>query len=311
MGYGILDINFDGYFMCRLATDPDPTNEERGMSGYTMAVAYEDPLDQVIRLQASPDWLKRNARPPLLDMGISVGVNVKSALFNGVSYDGAHKVIGAKVYLDGVDFPLPGPTFESRNSTVGSDDTFAFVVNPFNLRIEQEETGVKLTASDYVDPKDPALALWQVNDPAIYSRRLPYCASGDDTEVEEALNVFDAYGYFRDRRRYLDKLIRDTTAMRDNTKSKPERDQLDAQIQSYKSRIYQLEFWGDRVISKIQTKVSWAYDINGPQQVEGDLGGKVDTTQPWKMSYWFGGWDGDLLLGYMRGTLGVPFTMVK
>lgn len=311
MGYGTLDINFDGYFMCRLATDPDPTNEERGMSGYTMALANEDPLDQVIRLQASPEWLKRNARPPLLNMDISVGVSVKSALFNGVSYEGASNVIGAKVYLDGVDFPLPGPTFESRNSTVGSDDTFAFVVNPFNLRIEQESTGVKLTATDYVDPNDPALALWQVNDPAIYSRRLPNCATIGDTEVEEALNVFDAYGYFRDRRRYLDKLIRDTSAMRDNTTSKPERDQLDAQIQSYKSRIYQLEFWGDRVINKIQTKVSWAYDINGPQQVEGDLGGKVDTTQPWKMSYWFGGWDGDLLLGYMRGTLGVPFTMVE
>lgn len=310
MGYGTLDINFDGYFMCRLATDPDPTNEERGMSGYTMALANEDPLDQVIRLQASPEWLKRNARPPLLNMDISVGVSVKSALFNGVSYEGASNVIGAKVYLDGVDFPLPGPTFESRNSTVGSDDTFAFVVNPFNLRIEQESTGVKLTATDYVDPNNPALALWQVNDPAIYSRRLPNCATIGDTEVEEALNVFDAYGYFRDRRRYLDKLIRDTSAMRDNTTSKPERDQLDAQIQSYKSRIYQLEFWGDRVINKIQTKVSWAYDINGPQQVEGDLGGKVDTTQPWKMSYWFGGWDGDLLLGYMRGTLGVPFTMV-
>lgn len=311
MIYGTLDINFDGYFMCRLATDPDPTNEERGMSGYTMALANEDALDQVIRLQMSPAWLMRNARPPLLDMDISLGVTVKSALFNGVSYDGAKNVLGAKVYLDGVDFPLPGPTFESRNSTVGSDDTFAFVVNPFNFRIEQKHTGVKLTATDYVDPSDPALALWQVNDPAIYSRRLPNCATIGDTEVEEALNVFDAYGYFRDRRRYLDKLIRDTSAIRDKTRSKQKRDRLDAQIQSYKSRIYQLEFWGDRVINKIQTKVSWAYDINGPQYVEGNLGGKVDTTQPWKVSYWFGGWDGDLLLGYMRGTLGVPFTTVK
>lgn len=311
MIYGTLDINFDGYFMCRLATDPDPTNEERGMSGYTMALANEEPLDQVIRLQMSPDWLKRNARPPLLDMDIPLGVTVKSALFNGASYDGANNVLGAKVYLDGVDFPLPGPTFESRNSTVGSDDTFAFVVNPFNFRIEQEHTGVKLTATDYVDPSDPALALWQVNDPAIYSRRLPNCATIGDTEVEEALNVFDAYGYFRDRRRYLDKLIRDTSAIRDKTTSKQKRDELDAQIQSYKSRIYQLEFWGDRVINKIQAKVIWAYDINGPQYVEGNLGGKVDTTQPWKVSYWFGGWDGDLLLGYMRGTLGVPFTTIK
>jgi hypothetical protein len=311
MVYGTLDINFEGYFMCRLATDPDPTNEERGMSGYTMALVNEDPLDQVIRLQASQDWLQRNARPPLLDMDISVGVKVKSALFNGVDYDGAHKVIGAKVHLDGIDFPMPGPTFESRNSTVGSDDTFAFVVNPFKLRIEQEDTGVKLTATDYVDPNNHTLALWQVNDPAIYGRRLPYCASSGDTEVEEAINVFDAYGYFRDRRRYLDKLIRDTSAIRLKTTSKQESDYLDAQIECYRSRIYQLERWGDRVISKIQTKVSWEFDINGPQHIEGSLGGHVDTTQPWKVKYWFGGWDGDLLLGYTRGTLGVPFTLVE
>src|SRR5262245_57958988 len=143
MAYGTLDINFEGYFMCRLATDPDPTNEERGMSGYTMAFATEDPLDQVVRLQVDKLWLERNARPPLLDMKITLGVTVRSVMFEGVPYNGARRAIGAKVYLDGVDFPLPGPTFESRNSTVGSDDSFAFVVNPFNLRIENDETGVK------------------------------------------------------------------------------------------------------------------------------------------------------------------------
>src|SRR5215470_14340803 len=101
MSYGTLDINFEGYFMCRLATDPDPTNEERGMSGYTMALVKEDPLDQVIRLQATPDWLERNGRPPLMDMNLSVGVTVRSALFNGAPFDGARDVIGAKVYFDG------------------------------------------------------------------------------------------------------------------------------------------------------------------------------------------------------------------
>jgi hypothetical protein len=308
---GTLDINFEGYFMCRIATDPDPTNEERGMSGYTMSVAGEDPLDQVVRLQVTPDWLKTNARPPLPDMKIKVGVTVKSTLFNGVPYEGAQDVIGAKVYLDGTDFPLPGPTFESRNSTVGSDDTFAFVVNPFNLRIEREDKGVKLTASDYVDPADPTKPLWKVNDPNVYGRRLPFCASEGDTEVSEAVSVYDAYGYFRDRKRYLDKLIRDTQVKRNEAGSKEDRDELDAQIESYRSRIYQLEHWGDRVISKIQTKVMWEHDINGPQQAEGNLGGRVDTSKPWRVRYWFGGWDGDLLLGYMRGTLSVPFTLVK
>src|SRR5262249_4959119 len=185
MAYGTLDINFEGYFMCRLATDPDPTNEERGMSVYTMALATEDPLDQVIRLQASRDWLSRNARPPLLDMNIRVGVTVRSALFNGVAYGGASSLVGAGVHLDGADFPLPGPTFESRNSTVGSDDSFAFVVNPFKLRIQREDTGVKLTATDHLDPSRPDRPLWKIADPNIYGRRLASCASTGDTEVAE------------------------------------------------------------------------------------------------------------------------------
>ena len=310
MSYGTLDINFEGYFMCRLATDPDPTNEERGMSGYTMALANEDPLDQVVRLQATREWLERNARPPLLDMKISVGVTVKSTFFNGVPYDGAGDVIGARVYLDGVDFPLPGPTFESRNSTVGSDDSFAFVVNPFKLRIEREDTGVKLTATDHLDPTDPRRPLWRITDPNVYSRRLASCASTGDTEVAEAINVFDAYGYFRDRRRYLGKLIRDTCAARAAAGSPAEGQQCEARIESYRSRIYQLQHWGNRVISKIQTKVGWEHDINGPESVEGNLGGTVETALPWRVKYWFGGWDGDLLLGYMRGTLSVPFTLI-
>jgi hypothetical protein len=307
MAYGTLDINFEGYFMCRLATDPDPTNEERGMSGYTMALAFEDPLDQVIRLQADAAWLSRNARKPMIDMQIAPNVTVRSVHFQGAPYDGARALLGARVYLDGADFPLKGPTFESRNSTVGSDDSFAFVVNPFNFRIQHEESGVKLTATDYVDPSDPKVPLWRVMNPSVYGRRLPTCATVGDTEVMEALNVFDAYGYFRDRRRYLDKLIHDTSAARDASIDPAERQQLDAMVQSYKSRIYQLEYWGDRVINKIQTKVSWTYAINGPQKVKGDLGGTVDTRLPWGITYWFGGWDGDLLSGYMRGTLSVPF----
>src|ERR1044071_8767591 len=98
-----LDIGFDGYFMCRLATDPDPTNEERGMSGYTMALATEEPLDQVIRLQADPDWLRRNARRPLFDLHIQVGVQVRRVAFGGQPYEGAPDLLGAKVYLDGKD----------------------------------------------------------------------------------------------------------------------------------------------------------------------------------------------------------------
>lgn len=303
----LLEIDYEGYFMCRLATDPDPTNEDRGMSGYTMALVDEDKLDQVIRLQVTDDFLARNARPPLRDMGIQIGVNVTGVRYEGQPFAPAEAaLVGAKVYLDGADPPMKGPIFDSRNNIAGSDDTMSFVVAPYNLRIQNDATGVVITASDYLVPGDPNIQVWQIVDPSIYQRRLTVCFDTNDTEVAKATGVFDQYGYFRDRRRYLEKLIADTEALK--AKLPPsEWPILDSQIQGYRTRIYQLEFWGDRVISKLQSKCAWNWDINGPQVVTGDLGGSVATGQPWTTKFWFGGWDGDLLIGYMRGSLTMPF----
>ena len=60
----LLELQFEGFFMCRIATDPDPTNEQLGVSGYTMALVKEDPLDQVIRLQADDEFVQKNLRAP-------------------------------------------------------------------------------------------------------------------------------------------------------------------------------------------------------------------------------------------------------
>ena len=61
-----LYLHFEGYFQCRLATDPDPTREPRGVSGYTYALAGEDDLDQVIYLQGEqiPTNNYRESFPP-------------------------------------------------------------------------------------------------------------------------------------------------------------------------------------------------------------------------------------------------------
>jgi hypothetical protein len=304
----LLEVDYQGYFMCRLATDPDPTNEDRGMSGYTMALASEDTLDQVIRLQVTPEFLARNARPPLLDMDVTIGVTVTGARFEGQPFAPATAALaGAKVYLDGSDPPMKGPIFDSRNNITGSDDTMSFVVAPYNLRIQNDATGVRLTASDYLVPSEPQKQLWQILDPTVYQRRLTVCFDTNDTEVAQATGVFDQYGYFRDRRRYLEKRIADLLVVRASAPPSAW-PALDAEIQGYRTRVYQLEFWGDRVISKLQAKCAWRWDINGPQTVTGDLGGTVAVGQPWTTRFWFGGWDGDLLIGYMRGSLTLPFT---
>ena len=302
----LLEIDFEGYFACRIATDPDPSNEGRGMSGYTMALPSETKLDQIIRLQVDDAYLARNRRPPLPDMGIRIGVNVTGARFEGAPHERATEALrDATVDLLGKDPPFAdGPVFESRNNIVGNDDAMAFVIVPFQLAITGP--GARLTATDYLDPNDPSKQTWQFTDPAAYARRISTCQITGDTEVAEAVNVYDAYGYFRDRRRFLEReTARALAAM---PGADPDtRARLEADVQGYRTRIFQLERWGDRIISKIQTRVDWKHDINGPKAVTGSLGGTVDTSTPWQFAVWFGGWDGDLLIGYARGTLKVPF----
>ncbi|HKI02297.1 MAG TPA: hypothetical protein VKK31_09970 [Thermoanaerobaculia bacterium] len=301
----LLEINFQGYFLCRIATDPDPTNEERGVSGYTMALVQEDPLDQVIRTQITPEFAARNLREPAERMGIRIGVDVTSVLFDGQPYDHGTAVLkGAKVFLEGRDDPFPGPIYDSRNNIVGSDDNMAFVVNPFELAIRNEKVSIR--AVDYLNPSDPGQKIWQIEDPATYARRFPAFTPGSQA-AQEAIRVFDWYAYFLDRRRYLTGRIAELERELQEGRGDPA--ELEARIQGLKTRIYQIEFWGDRFTNKLAFQLTYGFNVNGPQSFEGQelLGGQVDTTHPWPVTFWFGAWDGDLLTGWMQGTLSVPF----
>lgn len=315
-----LTLNFEGYFSCRIATDPDPTNEERGMSGYTMALATEDKLDQIIRLQVDDAFIKKNLRPPGqligMDVNLKRGVEVRSILYNGTPIKSS-SLIGAKVNLEGNDGIFDGPTFESRNNITGSDDEFAFVITPFELSLTSKTN--YLLAKDILDPSANAATqeIWQITNPSIYGRRLPVSYAIGDEEVKKAINVFDSYGYFRDRRRFMeDEIKRNEHIIRASGTSEEKKRECVIEIEQFKSRIHQLEFWGNRVISKINTRVNWDFEINDPEKrVEGAItigeGGDQLEVVPkknwaWPVKFWFGGWDGDLLTGFMRGTLSIP-----
>jgi hypothetical protein len=304
-----LEARFEGRFMCRIATDPDPTTERRGVSGYTMALASEDPLDQVIRLQPD-DYVRRNLRRPAQAMGIGVGVSVRSVLFDGRPLAGS-PLLGAEVRLLGHDRPFPGAIFDSRNNIVGSDDTMAFVVNPFHLAMDGPDgsgaPGLALRATDHLDPAHPDRPIWKIEDPATYGRRMPTTFASDSAEVMEATGVFDFYAYFRDRRDFLRDEIARLERVLAQGGAAPAGSEAELAIEEARSRIYQLELWGDRVINKLGFQLGYEFDINGQQSVSGDLGGRAALDQPWHVRFWFGGWDGDLLIGYVRGALLVPF----
>lgn len=302
----LLELQFEGFFMCRIATDPDPTNEQLGVSGYTMALVQEDPLDQVIRLQADDEFARKNLRAPAREMGIRIGVGVTNVTYDGEPYKPGIKVLrGATVALEGRNPPFDGPIFDSRNNIVGSDDNMMFVVNPFELAIRGK--GVKIRAVDHLNPADPTQKIWQIEDPSTYVRRLPTVFSSSSSEVMSILRVFDQFTYFNDRLRFLRQRKVDLEAQRKPGKDDPE---LETQLQELESRIYQIEFWGDRFFSKMAFQLTYDFRVNGRQVVEDKknaLRGTADTTHPWPITFWFGGWDGDLLVGYMQGTLGIPF----
>jgi hypothetical protein len=306
----LLEIQFEGFFMCRIATDPDPTNEERGVSGYTIALIHEDPLDQVIRTQIEDKkFLKKNLREPAQRMKIRIGVDVNNVLFDGKPLYGPARdaLLGARVYLEGKDEPFQGPIFDSRNNIVGSDDNMAFVVNPFELAIRKGDgTGLALEAKDWLDPSDPGRKIWQIEDPATYARRLPTFLSGS-TAAQAAIRAFDWNAYFADRVKFL----RQRIAELEDEKKKGSNDaRLGARIEAMTSRVFMIEFWGDRFHTKLGFQVTYSFNVNGPQKVHDPgnlLGGRVAEGQPWPVTFWMGSWDGDLLVGWMQGSLSVPF----
>ena len=58
--------------------------------------------------------------------------------------------------------------------------------------------------------------------------------------------------------------------------------------------------------------LGYQFGINGPGAVVEDpaglLRGAIDASLPWPIRFWMGGFDGDALCGFMRGSLTLPFS---
>ena len=118
----MMTLRIAGWFECRLATDPDPTDEPRGVSGWTYAVAGEPDLDRIIRPQPAAA-VQRRLGPP-------VGVTVRS-----VEVDGQPS---PQHWLGGAAFELlDNPVFEGRNG-LASEDTEE-PIYPFHCCVSKED----------------------------------------------------------------------------------------------------------------------------------------------------------------------------
>ncbi len=264
-----IQVDFGGWFQCRLATDSDSFNEKRGRFGWTFAYAGEPDLDRIIRCQ-SPVALRSHAN--------AVGVNVKKILNAGTEVAGS-PLLGAKVDL------LDNPVFEGRNGQIATSADEPVV--PLKLHISQGN--FSLVCADPVDLADPADLL----------RRKPVSIDQSTPELIAATGISSGATHFSAR---LAALKADRTTATDPTVQS----QLDshiAELQSVVNRGSGVQF------ATLLMQLNYEHQIAGPNKVvdpDGILPTVPIANSPWQVEYFFGGWDFDALCGYLQGSLHIP-----
>lgn len=290
-----LVAKFSGYGLMRIPTDPDPTDDPRGVSGYTFAFGDEPNLDRIIRLQPEPH-LVRSHSP---EMGITIKHAERRSSELGVDPVPLPGLVGA--VMDWED----GPKLENRNLilTIAGQEP----IIPFHMRIRNDDIDIYRTVP--IDPEDPDLPVWK----ASAARLAAMAATGmfpEPDTIGRATGMWDPYKRVLER---IELLEADLAAMPDT----PENEGKRAVIEG---RLHQLYIGRDqpsnrRVTHSVMVErfsfpmIGGVCDISGDQ--EGVLGGslQLDKNADWTISFWIGGWDSDLLCAYFEGTLQAPYVM--
>jgi hypothetical protein len=263
----MLTLAFDGWAECRLATDPDPSDEPRGVSGWTFAVAGEPDLDRIIRLQ--PDHAV--GRP----LGPPIGVRVRSVQLSGDTV-ADHPLVGAAVDL------LGDPVFEGRNGIAAEDAQEPIL--PFILAV-RGASGIRLRR----EHRDLQTGELRQEPPA-----------GLDVSPEEVAAAIAgvAPADFRAARRAA------LEELRDGAQDEVARVAVAKRIRDIDDGAGGIaEFiLGFALRYRILMQGPWV-EVHDPENA---LGGTVNLS-PWIASFWFGAFDADALCTYMKGQLELPF----
>lgn len=281
-------LAFSGWAQCRLPTDPDPSNEPRGVSGYTFALAGEPDLDRIIRFQPGPAVVEREGTP-------AIGVTVTAGWYLDPSRDeppvrllADHPVVGA-----GVDL-LDDPTFDARNYVV-VDNGFG-VIWPFRFCIDNGRAGAehfRIVRSAVFDPDHPERTPIEADEALLR----PFLLSAPvlhSAQVLTETGIVDPIVMREQRRRVLERLRADT-------------DNGDAvRLAALDKRIDELRRTDpvNRRTQQIATKAYCRYPLNGRDAVMVREGvERRPDAEPWNLEMWFGGWDADALSFFVKGSV--------
>lgn len=281
-----LEVRFEGWFQIRLATDPDTTDEPRGVSGYTFALPGEPNLDRTLRFQLDGTHL-RDGSPLVTEATFGVAVH-EVALRGQAAKD--HPLVGLPVHVP------PDATFHMRNYVLTDGEAGTECIDPFGLTFG-DPSAPPLARNDVLYPPNPTAALWDV--PLAWLRRR-------GGKFQPAPGVFQQVTHFDDPVAYRSARL---VALRALRAAADETGDIVATA-GYDRRIEQFLSYGsgDRRTLALTYSEHRAFALNGDTVVAdaGQLGGQVDTTVPWPMELTQAVWDADLLCGWATGQLSVP-----
>jgi hypothetical protein len=298
----MLRLLFEGFYQMRMATDPDPPDDPRGMSGYTFALPGEPDFDHKLHFQPDETGTYQRIYGPPGAPGPQIGVTVVDAMENGAQ----------RPDLKGCRVRFVDAEVVERNGVIVRNDMF--VIDPLRVRIEKA-TGREalLDRVDYLsgNPKQPHLPIAEATAAQIQRRQLQGGFADNSWKVALATGLPspDNAALLANRRARQKNLI----ALRKTIDPKRQ----PGEYSGLTTRITQLdilkEWWdlsapGPRPLDRRARQLAlladgWNIDINGAVLANA-LG--ADEKKLWNLSFWMGGWDGDALCGFIQGELNVP-----
>lgn len=268
----MIKLTFGGWVECRLATDPDPSDEKWGVSGYVRSYSGEPPLDRIVQTD-SAKAVQRSLSP-------TVGLTVQSVEVNGNNVP-SHTLTGASLNFEGE------PVFEGRNDLVAPDTIEP--IFPMIISFSQKRLKVRRELRD-------------LNNGSLMSVRAPGTLPRIDLLQESGID---------DPRDFLEKRIADLTALDAKGELLVAKKDRLMRLDRAKTRADQdgrsiMATTGGPV--PLFIGMTWRYvfqgpwwEIEDPDQLLPNITGGA-----WVMDLWMGCWDADVLCAYAKGSLEIP-----
>ena len=190
--------------------------------------------------------------------------------------------------------------FENRNWTLTLPGFEP--IHPFTLQISGQDVTIVRDAP--FDPAHPDAPIYELP-AATVSAHGGHGIEYEPETVGRATGIWDGLAIVAERYRVLDAELEDLVKHGGDPGREAvlrgRLDQLRQGLDNPRDRRVTMRFMVER----------FGFPMLGPASVNGDqesaFGGSLDTKAPWQISFWFGGWDPDLLCCFMEGSLVIPF----